>query len=108
MKWKLNKCKLTQEQIDEVTSDEYVTSQLHKSISGRCRDINEKYGVRICPFTLRRYNKIRKVRWKKPKRWMQSSKKEEQLKVERMAYLTILLERLEAGSLIIYVDECKC
>ena len=39
VKWKLNKCKLTQDQIDEVTSDAYVTSQLHKSIKGRCRDI---------------------------------------------------------------------
>ena len=66
-----------------------------------------KYGVRIDPFTLRRYYKLRQVRWKKPKRWLQSSKKEEQLKIERIAYLTILLERLAAGCLIIYFDECK-
>ena len=82
-------------------------NMIHLPLVGRCRKLREEYGINICPFTLRRYYLMAKVRYKKPKRWMESTHTEQQLKIERMAFLTTLLERIASNQLIIYFDECK-
>ena len=84
-----------------------IESMLHLALKGRCSRLEEDYGIKISPFTLRQYYRAAKVKYKKPKRWMDSTRSEEQLKIERMAFMTTLVERMRSKELIIYFDEGK-
>ena len=100
------KRKFTDSEIKYMVDPEVLRCQAHLSLKQRCEIIGNKFEKTIGAPTLRDYYIKNRISYRKPKRNLDSSLSDEEMRIQRLRFFTGLLQRLEYSKQVFYFDEC--